>query len=85
MLICKLQVYSTDFSKHKPNAKQKGGPVSFIQQLRSRLRMPMFCPVAEGAMVTPLVRQGIAISGPDPTPLPLRAEPLTSQVYGSNF
>lgn len=41
----------------------------------------MFCPVAEADIITPPVRQGIAISDPDPTSLmPLRAGPLTSQV-----
>lgn len=77
MLISKLQVYSTDFSKHKPNAKQKDSPVSFTQQPSSRLRMPMFCPIAEGDMVTLPVRKGIAISGPDRTSLPLRATDFT--------
>lgn len=77
----KLQAYNTDFNKHKPNAKQKDSPASFIQQLRTRLRMHMFCPVAETDIMTPPVRQGISISGPNPTSLmPLRAGPLTSQV-----
>lgn len=40
---------------------------SFIQQLRTRLRMLTVCPVAEADMVTPPVMQGIAISGPDPS------------------
>lgn len=72
--------YDTDFNKHKVNAKQDS-PAAFLQPPRRRLRMSMFCPVAEVDMMTPPAGQGTAISGWDPVPpVPLRAGPRTSQL-----